>query len=279
MKLIRYCRVSSHSQVDAYGLPAQHKDCAAWAARHGYELVVLGDEVYTGTLADRPLLGEAVHWLREGSVDGLLVPRLDRLARALTVQEAVLAMVWQLGGRVFAADEGEILQDDPDDPMRTAMRQMQGVFAQLERSMLTKRMRAGMRIKAAQGRHATGIYPFGYRGHHAHRTVDKGPHEDEQPTVARILELRSQGETYRAIAARLDHEGRRPRYAKSWSAMAVRNVWERERRSPTHALAAAVEPSAVGAVAERAGGVADEIEDVVADEAGAADAVVVGDGA
>lgn len=228
MKLIRYCRVSSHSQADAYGLPAQRKDCADWANRNGHDLVVIGDEVYTGTLADRPLLAEAVHWLRQGSVDGLLVPRLDRLARALTVQEAVLAMVWQLGGHVFAADGGEILQDDPDDPMRTAMRQMQGVFAQLDRSMLTKRMRAGMRIKAAQGRHATGIYPFGYRGHHEHRTVDKGPHELEQLTVARILELRADGATYREIAARLDQEDRRPRYADSWSAMSVRNVWERE---------------------------------------------------
>lgn len=244
MKLIRYCRVSSDSQADNYGLPQQHADCRRWAELHQHELVELGDEVFTGTVEERPLLNECLHWLREGAVDGLLIPRLDRLARKLTVQEAILAMVWQLGGRVFDADQdSEILQDDPDDPTRTALRQIQGVFAQLDRSMLTKRMRDGRRLKAAQGRHAAGIYPFGYRGHHANRTVDKGPDETEQPTVQRIVELRDDGAPYRSIAAQLDREGRRPRYAKSWSAMAVRNVWERERRSPTHALAAAAEPN------------------------------------
>lgn len=229
MKLIRYCRVSSDSQTDSYGLPAQREDCESYAAAHRHELVVLGDEVFTGTVEDRPLLNEAMHWLREGSVDGLLIPRLDRLARRLTVQEAILAMVWRTGGRVIAADDGEVLQDDPDDPMRTAMRQVQGVFAQLDRGMLTKRLRSGMRVKAGQGRHATGVYPFGYRAHRGNgRQVDKGPDEVEQWTVDRIRELRGAGESYRSIAARLDLEHRRPRYAESWSAMSVRNVWERE---------------------------------------------------
>ena len=33
------------------------------------------------------------------------------------------------------ADQGEILPDDPEDPMRTAMHQMMGAFAQLDRGM------------------------------------------------------------------------------------------------------------------------------------------------
>lgn len=228
MKLIQYCRVSSESQTDKYGLPTQRADCRLWAASNGCELVDIGDEVFTGTVQERPLLTEAIHWLREGTVDGLLVPRLDRLARSLTVQEAVLGIVWRLGGRAFAADQGEIVRDDPDDPMRTAMRQMQGVFAELDRAMLTKRLRAGRRAKAEQGRHATGVYPFGYRAHHDRRSVDKGPDEAEQPTVARVLALRADGLSYRSIAGQLDREGHRPRYAESWSAMSVRNIWKRE---------------------------------------------------
>src|SRR5437773_922223 len=50
------------------------------------------------------------------TVDGLVVYRLDRLARKLTVQEAALAKVWDLGGTVFAVDLGEVARDDPDDP-------------------------------------------------------------------------------------------------------------------------------------------------------------------
>ncbi len=42
-------------------------------------------------------------------------------------------MIWRDGGHAFSDDQAEILRDDPDDPMRTALRQMQGVFAQLDR--------------------------------------------------------------------------------------------------------------------------------------------------
>jgi Recombinase len=46
--------------------------------------------------------------------------------------------------------------------------------------------------------------------------------------VARIIELRAGGMTYRGIAATLDAEGHRPRRAQRWSAMSVRAVAQRE---------------------------------------------------
>ena len=46
--------------------------------------------------------------------------------------------------------------------------------------------------------------------------------------MARILELRRGGASYRQVAAALDAEGLRPRRAERWSAMAVRNVAVRE---------------------------------------------------
>ena len=73
--------------------------------------------------------------------------KLDRLARDLMTQEAALGRVWRHDGRVFTVDKGEILADDPADPMRTAFRQMLGVFAQLERGMIRARMDAGRQAK------------------------------------------------------------------------------------------------------------------------------------
>jgi len=60
---------------------------------------------------------------------------------------------------VFAADAGESHADDADDPMRTAMRQMTGVFAQLERGMIRARMARGKRAAAAQGRYTSANPP------------------------------------------------------------------------------------------------------------------------
>ena len=57
---------------------------------------------------------------------------------------------------------------------------------------------------------------------------DAGPIEAEQKAVARIVELRRAGRSYREIAKALDTEGHKPRRAASWSPAAVRNVALRE---------------------------------------------------
>jgi hypothetical protein len=68
---------------------------------------------------------------------------------------------------------------------------------------------------------------LGLMGDGKGRARDAVPNPDEQSTVARILELRKAGLPYRTIAQTLDAEGRKPRRATSWSAMAVRAVWQR----------------------------------------------------
>ncbi|MEY9998152.1 hypothetical protein ABIE67_010273 [Streptomyces sp. V4I8] len=106
--------------------------------------------------AERPGLADALTEIEDGTADGIIAPNLDRFARTLVVQEAILAQIWKHGGRAFTADSGEVHPDDPDDPMRTAMRQMMGVFAQLERSMIAARLRHGRREKAESGRWTPG---------------------------------------------------------------------------------------------------------------------------
>lgn len=52
---------------------------------------------------------------------------------------------------------------NPDDPMRTAVRQMQGVLAQLDRAMIVKKLRDARRNKIRRGMHANGPAPYGWR--------------------------------------------------------------------------------------------------------------------
>lgn len=232
MRLAVYVRVSSESQLDGYGLDVQEKACRAWARAHGHRVVqVFTDAGVSGAkdAADRAGLSAALLALQQPpDAEGLLVAKLDRLARALTVQEAALAVAWRAGARVFTADGGEVLRDDPDDPMRTALRQVVGVFAELDRRMVVKRLRDGRKAKAEAGQHHTGAYAYGYEGAGKGRARDAAPRDDEQRTVARILEMRAAGQSYRHVAATLDSEGLRPRRAQVWSPMAVRNVAVRE---------------------------------------------------
>lgn len=225
MDSVIYLRVSTQGQaIDGYGLDVQERMCREHVARAGYDVVdVLKDEGLSGALpsAERPALMDGLAMLREDLADVLVVARLDRLARALTTQEAILAEVWKYGAHVDAADMGRIAKDDPDDPMRTAMRQMAGVFAELDRAVTVKRLRDGRKPKAARGGHGSGSYPFGFS--------TAGPVPDEQRILAEVRSLRRAGHDWQACADDLNRRGLSPRKAQAWTKANLRKVMERPR--------------------------------------------------
>jgi len=241
--LVGYLRVSTETQAErGFGLAVQEASIRSYIATTGRRVSSwCRDEGVSGTkdASERPGLTTALSAIRTGEVSGLVVARLDRLARTLTVQEAVLAQVWRYGGVMFSADVGEVPRDDPDDPMRTFVRQVMGAAAQLDRATTVSRLRAGRREKAEQGGYAGGRPPFGWCA------VDGRlePLEDEQATIRRVGELRGCGASLRAIAATLASEGREPRTG-SWSPAQLRRVLARSegralpaRRPPSWAVA------------------------------------------
>jgi DNA invertase Pin-like site-specific DNA recombinase len=177
------------------------------------------DRIPTTTLTAQ-CLKEALTALEDGQARGLVVYKLDRLARNLTIQETTLALAWGLDATVYAVDLGEVQRDDPDDPMKAALRQMVGVFAQLERGMIAARLRAGRRLKAARGGYAGGAPPFGWRAEGRELVADA----EEQATRERIIDLRGEGLSLRTIAAVLAAEGRRSKRGGRWYRETLRQV-------------------------------------------------------
>lgn len=229
MKLVGYIRVSTDRQVeDGFGLAVQEKTIRTWCRQQGHTLgrAIYRDEGYSGTLPapERPALADALTEIEDGQAAGIVVGRLDRLARRLVTQEAILAQVWKNSGRVFTADQGEILQDDPEDPMRTAMRQMMGVFSELEHSMIVARLRAGRREKAVQGGYAYGAPPYGWQAV-AGELVEE---PTEQVGLSRARELRAGGASLREICRRLEAEQVPPRRSDRWHPEAVRRMLQHE---------------------------------------------------
>lgn len=219
-RAVCYLRVSTAGQaVDGYGLDAQEAAIRQYVGHLGYDVVaIIRDEGVSGTLPahERPGLMQAIGLLGTGDTDTLVIARLDRLARDLTTQEAILAQCWGLCADVHSADLGLIHQDDPDDPMRTAMRQMVGVFAQLDRALVIKRLRDGRRAKVATGGKGSGSYPYGW--------CKSGEVPTEQRVLTYIRRLRDLGQPWQAIAEDLNVEGLTPRSVARWSAANVAKV-------------------------------------------------------
>lgn len=226
-KLTGYRRVSSSGQVDSgLGLPVQEKRIRADARKRGHRIIGWEtDPGITGTVdeAGRPGIMNALRAIRDGESQGIYLTDLGRLSRLLTIQEAILAKVWEYGGIVVTVESGEILRDDPDDPMRTAMRQMAGVFYQLDRSLVVRRLRLGREYKASIGGHACGAAPFG--------TVavdgELVPAESEAAAVSRMRELRDGGASLREIVTALESEGHQTKRGARWHPASVARILER----------------------------------------------------
>lgn len=236
LRLVMVRRVSTTTQAsDGYGLDAQEADCQRYARKasnpkvrivHG---VADGDERSTSgrsTIDERPGLLEALEWLQDGRADGILAPNMDRLARELTVQEAVMSYVWALDGRVFTADDGEQLEDDPRDPMRTAMRQMRGVFHQLDRAMIVKRLGDGREAKGKRGGYAFGAPRYGQQA------LDNELIEEEQETaiLRQMRQWQTEGSSIRSIAARLNELGIPSKRGGRWHPATVQRLLSPEAR-------------------------------------------------
>jgi len=229
MKLVAYTRVSTDKQVrDGYGLEAQRSEIRRWAKEHNHRIVEwCSDQGVSGSngIDTRVGLYDAIAAVKQGRAAGVVVTSLDRLARQMTQQEGVLAEVWKANGRFFSlGDGGEVLEDDPDDPMRTAIRQMRGVFAQLERGLIRQRMAKGKREKAVQGGYVGGAPRLGYKAENRSLVVDP----EGQETVERIRALHAEGLSLRAIIDVLESEGRRPRRG-SWHPTSVNRLLQRGR--------------------------------------------------
>lgn len=235
MRIVIYARTSTKNGPGSDSLVAQEQHCTAWAHDHGHEVVgVHRDEELSGALGivDRPALAAALLSIEQGEADGLVVQRIDRLARELHVQEVALASAWNLGDRVavFEAAEGrEIRRDDPDDPHRRFLRQVMGAAAELERGLIKARLRGGRRRKAALGGYTGGkpLHPrYGYE------LVDGEyvPIDAQQTVVRRILELRAQQKTWQAVADDLNETGVPPPSGAAWYAMTARRIAQRETR-------------------------------------------------
>lgn len=224
MRLVGYARVSTDAQAErGLGLEVQEQGLRSWACRRGNRLIAIHrDEGVSGSegLDGRRGLAAALRDVRKA--DGLVVYRLDRLARDLIVQEQLLDEVRRSGRETFSVADGEngYLRDDPEDPSRRLIRQVLGAVAEYERAMTRLRLKEGRARKAAEGGFAYGAPPFGYKSVEG----SLAPRDDETETVCRMTQLRQQGASLREIVEVLDSESRPPRHGGTWHPETVRRV-------------------------------------------------------
>ncbi len=149
-----YLRVSGKAQVDGDGLVRQEAAIRQYAEANGYEIAKFyRDEGVSGTKESRPALAEMMVSLEQNGhgVTTAIIEKVDRLARDLMVQEAIIHDFQQQGFKLISVHEGPDLLSD--DPTRKLMRQFMGAIAEYDKTMIVLKLRAARdRIRAKQGK-------------------------------------------------------------------------------------------------------------------------------
>lgn len=141
-----YTRVSTLDQ----NTHSQLYDLQNLARQRGFEIVKeYTDHGISGARARRPALDELLRDARRGEFDVLLVWACDRLARSVKHFLEVLDELSHLNVEFVSFRE----QLDTAGPLGRAVVTIVSVVAELERSLIVERVRAGMRRAKLEGRH------------------------------------------------------------------------------------------------------------------------------
>jgi len=214
-KAVGYVRVSGKGQVNGTGPDRQQEIINAYAAQNGLAVVKVYKETYTGTEADRPTFAAMLHDLLTNGCRTIVVESLDRFARDLSVQLQLTALLASRGIRlVNAATAQDVTAAMQQDPMMRAMIQIQGVFAELDKSLTVAKLKKARQLKRRRDGACEGRKPFGTR-------------PGEAGTLARMQELNN-GRSFYGIAQALNREGRPSRSGKAWSAMSAKRILSRQ---------------------------------------------------
>ena len=144
-RAILYMRVSSvdqHPETQLY-------DLRQLAAQRGLEIVKEYTDRISGAKAKRPGLDELLRDARRGRFDVVLVWASDRIARSVKHFLEVLDELNRLEIEFLSFRENI----DTGGPLGRAVVTIISVVAELERSLIIERVRAGMRRARLEGRH------------------------------------------------------------------------------------------------------------------------------
>jgi site-specific DNA recombinase len=198
-KAMGYVRVSTDEQArEGVSLEAQAERIKALAKAKGWKFEGIVDEPgYSGKDLNRPGIKQLIEKCRKREIDIIVVFKVDRLTRKQKD-------LWQILEDVFIPNEvGFISVTEPFDTTTASGRAflgMLGIFAQLERDLVSERTVEALSHKKKKGEWY-GRLPKGFR------LDSKGRLEGDPETLEKIQKakrLKRQGKSFQAISEALN---------------------------------------------------------------------------
>ncbi len=207
-------------------LEAQEDRCKSYIEMHETQgwvhVQTYSDAGISGGTTDRPGLQAMLKDAKAKKFDMIIVFKLDRMARN---QLDFLNMLDSLGrNRVEVASVTE--QFDSSSYLGRAMRNLLGVFAEMEREMIAERTREKMEASKRKGLFIAGVPPMGYvRAENKQLAIEP----EGAAIVKGIFQEYALGGTTFSIAVRLNEDGyqrtrRKGQGSRPWNANDVQRI-------------------------------------------------------
>lgn len=218
-----YARVSTIEQADSgLGIESQRQRVAAYCQMHGLRL----DHSYEdlGVSGSKPLgerpAGQQMLATIKRRPALIIAAKLDRLFRSVADAATTITDFGKRDIELVCIAEGF----DMSSPVGRAMTQMAAVFAELERSMIGERTKAALGVLRKRHMRISRHTPYG-------RNLEDNGHlssnAQEGEVIKRMVTMRREGLTYRAIAAELNAGGVPPKRGAQWIHTSVRSILNR----------------------------------------------------
>jgi len=178
LKIALYARVSTNNGQDP---EMQLRELREYCQRRNWEISrEYVDVGISGTKEKRPELDRLLTDAHRRHFDAIVVWRFDRFARSVSHLLRALETFRSLGIEFVSLSE----QVDTSTPTGKMIFTVLGAVAELERSLIVERVKAGLRNARAKGKHLG--------------------RPRKVPNAGEIKRLRAQGASWRAIGKKLD---------------------------------------------------------------------------
>ncbi|KKX53507.1 recombinase family protein [Brevibacillus borstelensis] len=215
MRTVVYIRVSTEEQAsDGFSMAAQKERLTAYISSQGWTLsTIYADEGFSAKDTKRPALQRMLGDIRSGSIDVVLVYRLDRLTRSVLDLYRLLQDFEKYGVRFKSCTEVY----DTTTAIGRLFITLVAALAQWERENLGERVKLGMEQMARERKRPGGPPPYGYMLHH-HQLI---PHPEEAKVVSRMYQQYLSGYTPGQIAEKANRDGHLGKHGGKWSGSTV----------------------------------------------------------
>jgi site-specific DNA recombinase len=215
MRVVIVARASTQEQNQS--IKIQLEALRNWAYLMGHQVVCEFFALESGKLTKRDTVEDALEVIRLGQAEALVVTKLDRLGRDMGELIRIIKEIQQMQAG-FVSVEQNI---DTTSVMGKFFFQMMGAVAELERDMISERVKTGVRQAKKEGKRV-GAPAFWF-------DVVKGtgeviPDDKQLEVIEQIYQLRFKGITFEKIATGLNARQIPTKKGLRWTRQGVRDM-------------------------------------------------------